>query len=1349
MTWQIVAVLAYTAVLESAFETFAQGSPVRWWIVGIVVAYAGVTALSWRRASWRTRAATSSLVLIAMLAVTAWLPGGLENGLRLLGLSTSTLLSLAVASGVGAGAFVLVRSARIPRSVAAVITLVAAYGVMSILYGVAAGVNFTSLLSGHSFWRRLPFLLQGAAVGGLILVPVALVAAVIRLGTRHPRPGSTEHALYQAIALATTFAIALAAWPHRAMGANSNSRLALSADPARRVTLLHNSLRAIEDGDRELPRDRWDPDYVVATVGRNPQTLADWVRRYTYWIPYRGQLRGATGVLMDGQGNSLDRAILLATLLQRAGHTVRLAHRELSRDQALELMPALAWLRSEAFRPTASAPLVAADDLRRAEAHYDLGAVGTNASPLESFARAAAEAKARVADQSARLLQTIRPAQSPTDWGDRFTAAVEATRDHWWVQRFAGNRWLNIDITDADDRLRTSITSEGEPMALDAAPEHGRSHELTIRIIAERWSPEGVTERRALEHVVRPHEVFGQPLVLQFWPMDVLLSMTAPDASKPAAASESWGILLLTGAEVSATGVIQANGDDPDAGYKGGFGGLGGAIGNALGGKPKPASALSAVWIEYEIRTPGTPPETIRRTVFDLIGPAARAASSSPALSMDDAKTRTRQAGMSMLTEILPIVCRIAPEFVAHLAAQTVLGSRPLLEAVAEHAQPVAFAERLTQAAVPTVSGLYTLALARTAWSRRPGILFDERISLFTKHIYRGVSEGRPAVFEATDIVTSRTGVDLSERDGFSARLEQGVLDANAESLIHVDRPVIGNAGTAYKASSSWARVEMADAVNRLPLPADTRRRIQQDLSAGYLVVAPIATIPDGPNTFAGWWRIDPVTGDALGLGPHGWGESQPAGEKAAQQTWSQAAMATLRKMGVRFASVFAVSYLWCAAAMTEKELEKPGFNLGVLRATVVASPDECLGDSIAYGVFAAVTVPLLALAAEGSVLANRPPRAPQKPTPPAPPKPSNPPTPPKPTSPPESPAPPKPECPGSSPMATSGQMPASPPLPEFPPEEATVSPQANSTQMPAASGPPRQPGYGPWWDGPLSPEEFEAYQEWAEQNRAYAEREAAAARDRSQAANDAFNRAKAAKDATEAAYARENASNKSSPEAQEAYEKKNDAFREWDEAGKTARDANLELGKKSTDAWKAQRRAAYTNRIADANRKLYEARQAYNKANQQFNDWQKANPNGGGGCGNMFDPGTPSGQQWAKWLQAQNAWEAAQSEFYKQSMAPEPSPTIAENPTIPAEAPPPVPPAPVPQGAAAVDPALDKTAPQPAPGDPALQKTEPQPVGPDPALDKTQPQSAPIPPLSKTLSGASGVSVAIKKGGS
>src|SRR5262245_2284897 len=86
-----------------------------------------------------------------------------------------------------------------------------------------------------------------------------------------------------------------------------------ATDPA---SQLEQSLQAIADGDRDLPRDTFDPAYVVQRLGTKPEDILAWVRDQTLWVPYRGLLRGDVGVLMDRVGNSLDRTYLLATLLE-------------------------------------------------------------------------------------------------------------------------------------------------------------------------------------------------------------------------------------------------------------------------------------------------------------------------------------------------------------------------------------------------------------------------------------------------------------------------------------------------------------------------------------------------------------------------------------------------------------------------------------------------------------------------------------------------------------------------------------------------------------------------------------------------------------------------------------------------------------------------------------------------------------------------------------------------------------------------------------------------------------------------------------------------------------------------
>src|SRR5919106_2013735 len=109
----------------------------------------------------------------------------------------------------------------------------------------------------------------------------------------------------------------------------------------RREAMLERSLSVIEEGDRAAARDRWDLDYAADLLGPDPAVHLDWVRSRTVLVPYRGVLRGPVGVLLDRQGNSLDRALLLATLLERSGHEVRLAQGELPEPRARALLPSL------------------------------------------------------------------------------------------------------------------------------------------------------------------------------------------------------------------------------------------------------------------------------------------------------------------------------------------------------------------------------------------------------------------------------------------------------------------------------------------------------------------------------------------------------------------------------------------------------------------------------------------------------------------------------------------------------------------------------------------------------------------------------------------------------------------------------------------------------------------------------------------------------------------------------------------------------------------------------------------------------------------------------------------------
>lgn len=647
--------------------------------------------------------------------------------------------------------------------------------------------------------------------------------------------------------------------------------------PAERVALLDNSLRAIEDGDRDAPRDRWDPDYVVNQTGNNPDSIVKWVKENTAWIPYRGVLRGPTGVLMDRQGNSLDRALLLATLLEKAGHTVRLAHSELPREKALEILSQLISARAVPRYEAAEADAGPSPTLETIAQQYRINppeieqTLSKQAADVEQMF---VELRNRVVSQTERLLREAEPPTQTTDWTMRFEKAIGAVRDHWWVQRDDGGTWSDLDV------LQIEATNPDVTVATAEIPAD-LHHELVVRVVAEQWAAGALKEAPVLEFTLRPVELSGQPIALQFWPAAWPKELH-PDPNSQfgfrhqALEQTKWSAALIVGNDLVTQGVFAVDGE-PQASGANPYGGLGaGIVGVIAQAQPQSTAELTAAWIEYEIRTPGHPTRTIRRAVFDLFGPAARSAGSTSHLAMDEGKRLTRSLALMMRTDILPVTSRVAPEFVTHLAAHSLLANRELMRSVVGNLSSPADIDRdsVLAKAAPTVTPLYSLAFARLEWSRFSDAIYVDRIGLLTRHRHAGPIGDRIAMRGAVEIVARDIGVSLVERDAFSIRLEQGVLDTNAESLWWLGEG-LNNTAEAYNSSADWITLGSAQSgdVDRLSLPADARVRIKQDLASGLLVVAPKKPVRRGNDSFAGWWGINPTTGATFGTTGNGWAQ--------------------------------------------------------------------------------------------------------------------------------------------------------------------------------------------------------------------------------------------------------------------------------------------------------------------------------------------------------------------------------------------------------------------------------------------------------------------------------------------
>lgn len=171
----ILAILLYALIVDAAVETVIGGSPAQWAVVGVVIGYLVLSAVLWRRFSWGTKAAVSLLVLLGVLAVTAWLHDGLTHGVNLLHQSTSIVLGGVTFLTILLAGAIVMRWRFVPLPARLAIGLVAIYGLAAVGWGIATGSPYLGLFHGQGLWKGLPFWLQGGFVGALVFVPLALL----------------------------------------------------------------------------------------------------------------------------------------------------------------------------------------------------------------------------------------------------------------------------------------------------------------------------------------------------------------------------------------------------------------------------------------------------------------------------------------------------------------------------------------------------------------------------------------------------------------------------------------------------------------------------------------------------------------------------------------------------------------------------------------------------------------------------------------------------------------------------------------------------------------------------------------------------------------------------------------------------------------------------------------------------------------------------------------------------------------------------------------------------------------------------------------------------------------------
>ena len=426
----------HLTALVAAVQAMATGWPGRWWLTGIVIAAIGLSLVLGRR--WRHAPLwIGGGVVSALLVVPAYQYGADGGGLRVFSLPFATVIAMLFMVSLALAAWRLASMRRFPFWARLIPVALGIYAAVPVAMGLNEGIRFDEVLIGlwtHAYW------LQGAWIGAAILLPAALAAVLFyaivpslrRKKPRWPLLLPTV-VLLMVLTLVTAFvmngrgllnglAFMAGGGPDEPSSASSYHEVSgsISASAVGSSGLsgtAENAPGSVEDLGAKYS---WEEAFVE-------------VRDDIALEPTRGAMRSARDLLLNGRGNSLEQARLLATLLERVGVEARYVRGTLDPDDARAL------LRSAFTTPVRW--------------------TGSPAAPISE------------------------PSEDPD--------LLEAVADHFWVQVRQGDEWLDLDPSFPNSAVGSR---HGQPVEFYGGLPESLNPTIRVQLAAERVSAPGRSE---------------------------------------------------------------------------------------------------------------------------------------------------------------------------------------------------------------------------------------------------------------------------------------------------------------------------------------------------------------------------------------------------------------------------------------------------------------------------------------------------------------------------------------------------------------------------------------------------------------------------------------------------------------------------------------------------------------------------------------------------------------------------------------------------------------------------------------------------------------------------------------
>jgi hypothetical protein len=875
--------LTSAIVVDAAVETWISGSPLRLWLAIAALAWLLGAAILWRmKARWYTQLAGGALTLLAVLAITAWRPEGLDHGLRMLRLPTATMASWSTALALAAAAIICLRATAIPLVVRGVVALFAVYGIVTFAFGGWQAVGYAVLLHGSSPWRLPVWLLRGAIVCGLVVLPIALAVSALGGLAQSGRVWRPRQIVALVLALllvvsgfttaATPLVVRLElAAPQTSASATPPAMTPASAPivgaaPAQPdAGVVSDAVSTVGTLTGPASTTSFDVNRKADEIGNDPAALFTFVHDTINTQVYPGVLRGARGTLVAGAGNAWDQAMLLAELLRHHGRAVRFATGRLAPADATAIVDRMFADASRQRPPAAALPAVP-DSIR------------TQGAALVARVNAAwLSAHADVVTALTNAGLTLGDA-SPSD------AVLNAeAADHAWVEYRDGDRWIPLDPV-ARTRPGEAAAAASETMT-EIADAH--QHRVTIRFKLETRRGQTLKTTDLLTCATTAAALDGTPAAIA---LEVEQGGLAAWRARPIL---QVGERTLGQRWFTEAGPIFGSGRSTIVGEASQQVGQLGSVTEAFGGPPAPSAVeMTAAWIEVEFASPAGVTDTVRRDVFDRIGAAARGEGRAATATLRPlARVGEIPAALNGVYGLAFTSGALDPAVVWEpLAAEK--------ETIDQALSPGAVPQKASKGlrAVPRIlwssaAALHVLSRQLSAQLRSPSgpAVFYEatpRLAIASLEIVPAASNnGRPTASIALDL--RRNGLravvkGASAADAARVNLARGVLDGAIEDAVVAQlaaaldpRPATVVSLLARARADGIAPVAWRGdaAVRGYALADDPRARLQAVANDTTAIVAAPRAVPSAAGARAGWWQIDLRSGEATAMlddGLHG-----------------------------------------------------------------------------------------------------------------------------------------------------------------------------------------------------------------------------------------------------------------------------------------------------------------------------------------------------------------------------------------------------------------------------------------------------------------------------------------------